>query len=326
MNQFDRAIEFQLDLQRVSKTLQADAIRILKRLERELVAEVSAGRYTQWRKARIEAQLKTVRDSIADYYDEAATATMQSSASIVTSAARSTVVGMGPGAVLPSTDVLASIVSNAVVQGAPMTAWWNKQAADTAFKFSVAVGQGLVAAETNQQIVNRVLDVMTVSKANAAALVQTTVATVASDAAKAVAADNADIIKRIRAVETLDSRTCLRCMPLDGLEWEPDGTPIGHNIPLPSWPIHYNCRGLAIYRITDEPPGGTRATGEGQVAAKTTFNDWLDRQSKAKQEEILGQGRAELYRSGKITLSDLTSGTGRPLTIKQLNDKYNRED
>lgn len=323
MNQFDRALEFQLDLQRVSKTLQADAIRILKRLERELVAEVSAGRYTQWRKARIEAQLKTVRDSIADYYDEAATATMQSSASIATSAARSTVVGMGPGAVLPSTEVLSSIVSRAVVQGAPMTAWWNKQAADTAFKFAAAVRQGLVAAETNQQIVKRVLDVMTVSKANAAALVQTTVATVSTDAAKTVAADNADIIKRIRAVETLDSRTCLRCMPLDGLEWEPDGTPIGHNIPLPSWPIHYNCRGLAIYRITDEPPGGTRATGEGQVAAKTTFNDWLDRQSNAKQEEILGQGRAELYRSGKITLSDLTSGTGRPLTIKQLNDKYN---
>jgi SPP1 gp7 family putative phage head morphogenesis protein len=326
MNQFDRAVEFQLDLQRVTKSLQADAIRILQRLERELVAEVSAGRYTQWRKARVDAQLKEIRASIAEYYAQASAATAESAGSVATIAARSTALGMGAAANLPSTEVISSIMGRAIVQGAPMAAWWEKQAGDVAFNFAAAVRQGIVAAETNQQIVKRVLDVMTVSKANAAALVQTTVATVSTDAAKAVAAQNADIIKRIRAVETLDSRTCLRCMPLDGLEWEPDGTPIGHNVPLPSWPIHYNCRGLALYRITDEPPGGSRATGDGQVAAKTTFNDWLDRQSKAKQEEILGQGRADLYRSGKITLSDLTSGTGRPLTIKQLNDKYNRED
>ena len=323
MKQFDQAIEFQIDLQRVSATAQAEAVRILRRLERELVAEVAGAQYTTWRKARVEAQLKEVRASIAAYYGLVLESATESISGVASASARSVVTGMGSAAVLPAVSVIGSVAGNVVIQGASLSAWMDKQSADTAFKFSAAVRQGIVASETNQQIVRRVIDVMTVSKSGAAALVQTAVATVSTDAAKAVAAENEDIIKRIRGIETLDSRTCLRCAPLDGLEWEPDGTPIGHSTPLPSWPIHINCRGLALYRITDEPPGGSRAAKGGPVPAKTTFADWLERQSPQRQEDILGKGRAELYKSGKITLSDLVSGTGRPLTLKQLNDKYN---
>jgi hypothetical protein len=74
--------------------------------------------------------------------------------------------------------------------------------------------------------------------------------------------------------------------------------------------------------VLDGPQGGKRASSDGPVNANLTFSGWLERQPKAKQEEVLGKGRTELFRAGKITLMDLTSGAGRPLTLDQLRKKY----
>ncbi|MDD5723606.1 MAG: hypothetical protein PHY29_07710 [Syntrophales bacterium] len=49
-----------------------------------------------------------------------------------------------------------------------------------------------------------------------------------------------------------------------------------------------------------------------------TCSDFLNRHSKEYQDNLLGPGRAELWRSGKITLSDLVSQQGRPLSLSQL--------
>ena len=317
--QFDAAITLQLDIQRVSASVQSKAVAILRKLEKELIGITIA---TEWKRARVERQLKEARQAISDYYNKAGTMAAESSGSIAAISAKATTVAIGTAAVLPSAAMIQSIAGNAVVQGAVQTAWWSKQSTDTAFKYAQAVRQGLVSAETNQQIVRRVLDVMEISRANAAALVQTSVATVANDARMMVMKANDDIIKRYRAVATLDTKTCSQCAPLDGLEWDTQGKPIGHSVSLPSYPLHYNCRCLLIPRITTEAPGGKRASSGGPVSADLTFEGWLDRQSKAKQIETLGKGRAELYRSGKITISDLTNGNGNPLTISQLEKKY----
>jgi len=70
-----------------------------------------------------------------------------------------------------------------------------------------------------------------------------------------------------------------------------------------------------------EPPKGTRASDLGQIKADTTFDAFLDRHSKEYQDALLGIGKADLWRSGKITLQDLLSGTGRELTLAQLKSK-----
>ena len=305
----------QINLARVSASLQADAVKLLRKLERELVAEVAS---TTWRKTRVEKQLKELRLSIATYYNNVATATTKSAKRVATVVANSTAMGIGTAAVLPATAVLSSVVGDALVLGAPQSAWWAKQSSDTVFKFSAAVRQGMVAADTSQQIVRRVMDVMDVAKHNAAALVQTSIASIANDARMAVYQANDDLIEVYLAVATLDSHTCMECAPLDGLEWEKDGEPIDHDEEMPNYPLHYNCRCLLIGRITREKPGGARASDGGPVSAGMTFSDWLESQSVAKQDSILGPGRAEMYRSGKITLNDLTSGTGRPLSIAEL--------
>lgn len=318
----DAAIELQLDLMRVSASAQGDAVRILRKLERELISEVAASKYTEWRKSRVNAQLKEIRTAITDYYARVGSVTQENISGVAGIAAKATTVAISTTAVLPSAAVLSSLASDSVVQGAILKDWWAKQSADTAFKFGQAVRQGIAGSETNQQIIKRVSQFMSVSKSNAAALVQTATATIANDARMAVYAENEDIIEVYRALATLDTATCEFCAPLDGLSWEKDGTPIGHGYPIPNYPLHPNCRCILTGRVTREEPGGKRATAGGPIAAKTKFSDWLETISKERQNEMLGPGRADLFRSGKITLSDLVSGTGRPLTLAQLEKKY----
>jgi hypothetical protein len=37
---------------------------------------------------------------------------------------------------------------------------------------------------------------------------------------------------------------------------------------------------------------------------------------------MLGKGRAQLWRDGKITLQDLLNAQGVPLTLRELREKY----
>jgi hypothetical protein len=63
---------------------------------------------------------------------------------------------------------------------------------------------------------------------------------------------------------------------------------------------------------------GTRASDLGQIPADTTFDAFLNRHDVAYQDELLGKGKAQLWRDGTITLKDLVSQSGRPLTLTQL--------
>jgi SPP1 gp7 family putative phage head morphogenesis protein len=320
-NEYDSAVELQLDLMRASAGISRDVLRVLLRMERELAVKVGGEDLAAATKKRLNAQLVEVKARIKEYYAEASgvAAAGVSAISEVTAAVTASVL---PGSVLPTQTVLERIAASSVIQGAPQAEWWARQSADTAFRFANTVRQGVASGETNQQIISKVRAFLDTSRANAAALVQTSVATVGNDARQAVFEANSDIIKKYRAVATLDTHTCERCAPLDGLEWNPDGSAIKHKYPKPRYPLHFNCRCLLLPVVFDGEPGGMRASADGPVSAKLTFSGWLERQSKAKQQEVLGKGRAELYRAGKITLSDLVSGNGKPLTIDQLKAKY----
>jgi hypothetical protein len=65
---------------------------------------------------------------------------------------------------------------------------------------------------------------------------------------------------------------------------------------------------------------------DGQIAKPATFDEWLSSKSKAFQDELLGPGRADLWRAGKITLSELLDQNGRPLPLAVLKRKYGNPD
>lgn len=119
---------------------------------------------------------------------------------------------------------------------------------------------------------------------------------------------------------------CTRCAPRDGLRWYTKSKkPVGHTLEWAQPPIHMGCR-CTTYEVgvlTDMmKEAGGRASQTGVVKGTTTFAQYLERQTPAFQNEVLGAGRADLFRRGKITLRDLVSGRGAPISLKQLQQKY----
>jgi hypothetical protein len=167
------------------------------------------------------------------------------------------------------------------------------------------------------------------------AITRTAVQTVAKDARLASLEANADIIKAVQWVSTLDSRTSDICIVRSGKTWEfPSFKPIDHKIPWNGGPpAHWNCRStfIPITKSFEELTGGaikdrvepaTRASMDGYVAADLTFDAFLRSKPPEFADEMLGKGRAELWRSGKITLNQLLDQRGNPLTLAELISKY----
>jgi hypothetical protein len=156
--------------------------------------------------------------------------------------------------------------------------------------------------------------------------------TVANQARSEVYEQNSDVLSSLEWSAALDSRTCPECAVRDGKRWDINThQPIGgHSIPYSVPALHMNCR-CTLLPITktfrelgidlDEMGSGARASAEGVVFDKS-FKDFMDRKGKSFTDEVLGKGRAEMYRSGTITFNQLLDLRGNALSLKQLQDKY----
>jgi hypothetical protein len=119
----------------------------------------------------------------------------------------------------------------------------------------------------------------------------------------------------------------LICIAYSNCEWDLEGNPInGTTLPFNGGPPrHFNCRSLLVgisKNATLRNRQGNRASDEGPIDRKISFDDFLKRKSNTYVDEMLGKGRADLWRSGSITLKDLVNGQGRPLTLKELQAKF----
>jgi hypothetical protein len=130
-------------------------------------------------------------------------------------------------------------------------------------------------------------------------------------------AENADVVKGVRWVSTLDTRTSFTCIDLDGRVFEPG---VG-----PRPPAHYNCRSTTVPILKSwkelglslpDSPAGTRASMDGQVPSTLTYRDWLSRQPTGIQNEVLGPKLGPLFRAGR--LERLTDRNLRPLTVREV--------
>lgn len=323
----DSALEFSLDLARFDATERRRITSLLNNLQKELTASLATT--TPIGKARAKRLIADAKATIERYYDQAQADlfdTLDAVSEVSATAASATLSAVLPATLevsLPTAAVMRALIGDALIMGAPQKAWWAKQKADVAFRFAAVVRQGLVSAQTNQQIIRRVAEELEVTRRNAAALVQTSVATVANDARMATFEANADVITGLRWMATLDAHTCPRCAALDGMTWKMDGSPIHASLPFTRPPLHWNDRCTLVPQTRFSTMGsGQRASVDGPVDRTTTFADFLDRKGKAFQDDVLGPGRADLWREGKITLADLTSGTGRPLTLAQLRARH----
>jgi hypothetical protein len=338
-------LEHQLDLLRLEAGTRARVVGMLNRLQVELIGRLAASRVTSFTKARVNELLRESGVAVDTYFARIEGEVSTALDGVAQSSARQAadtlteVLSIDAGAGLPTATYLERISSNALVMGAPSSEWWSRQSADTAFRFSNAIRQGLVAGDTNEEIVARVAGrmgfpgIMDVSRANARSLIHTSIQEVANESRAETYRKNADVVEGIRQVSTLDGNTTDICIAYDGAEWTLDGEPMeGTSLPYEGGcPRHWGCRSVEV-PITKsfeelgipapEPAPAERAAAGGPVPASTTFEEFLAGRTVEQQDEQLGVGRAELWRDGTITLQQLLDLRGNPLTLEELRSKY----
>lgn len=340
-------VEHGIHLLRVGASVKRDVLNLLGQMEKRIVGELASTKLTEFGNRRYRALLGAVREEITDTYSKAEELTTESVEKVMELSARQTAnvvrdtIGIDLLGERVGLEWISDVASNSLVQGATNSAWWEKQAQDLVFKFEQQVRLGMAANETTDKIISRirsdeeVAGILFQSRANAAALVQTAIAEGASNARLEMYRRNDDIIRGVQQVSTLDDRTTDICAAYDGATWDLDGEPIdGTDLPFDGGPPrHWNCRSTLVPVLksseelgTDvEVDEGARASMDGEVADKTTFADWLEMKTEEQQDAILGEGRAQLWRDGKITLRDLLDQDGRPLTLDELTRRAKRQ-
>lgn len=230
-------------------------------------------------------------------------------------------------------SIMASIRELPAAGGAILSELMDKWETGTRQAFTAQIRLGVAQGETVDQMVRRIRGrvtgkrgvydggVLQTSTRGATAIVRTAVAHVNAIARQSFYDANSDLIKGYQYTATLDSRTCLVCAPLDGKVYGPDET-------RPEIPQHYNCRCLYVPVTKSwkeigidraELPEGTRASMNGQVPETLKYKDWLKQQSKEVQDDVLGVGRAKLFRAG-TPLADMRDRQGNVLSLEKLKE------
>jgi len=211
--------------------------------------------------------------------------------------------------------------------------------------FAQVVRNGLLTGETTDSIARRIKgrlrfgqpgsirqiavaggQVTTVANNQVMALVRTSINQVSNAASQQVYEANQDVTKKYRYVATLDTRTSAICRALDGREFE-----YGKG-PMP--PQHFNCRSTTVAVVDYEglgltpPKPGRRASMDGPVPANESYGQWLSKQSKATQAEVLGAEKVAYFArlsnkyGPKDAIAKMVRDDGSELTLDQLRKRY----
>lgn len=337
----DNVISHVLQIQRVEAGTKRDILKLLESMRKRLVSELEVDDITEFKKQRLGRLFKDTDEIIKNVYAEAKVTlddVIDGVVDVESDFAKKAIQKAIPidiAVAAPTAEFLRTVATNTLVDNLPSSNWWKKQEDDVKLRFQQVVREGLALGDTPTQMARSLRSTLGVSNANAQSLVQTTVSAVSNSVRTEVFERNDDVIKELKWLTTLDRRVCYRCISMADKRWKNDAskTPVGHSTPFRRPPIHFNDRCIIVPVVKSfrdlgidlpEPKAGTRPSVVDGVAVQqpgtTTFRSFLDRQSKEFQDETLGPGRAKLWRDGKITLSDLTNGRGRELTISELSD------
>lgn len=229
---------------------------------------------------------------------------------------------------LPSPERLRAIVTETPMEGRLLSSWFEGMEAGRIDRVGQAVRRGMSQGESTDAIVRSIRGtraggyrdgVLNVSRKSAQSIVRTAVNHVNNVAAQATWKANDHLVKGWQFLATLDARTTSDCASKDG-----EVHPLGEG-PIP--PRHIGCRSFSV-PVTksfkelgidaSELPAGKRASMDGQVAGGLRYDEWLRRQGEARQDSILGQKRAAIFRRGKMSIKELVRDDGSFLTLSEL--------
>ena len=343
-----------VDLVRLEASLKSEVIKQLKILEKSLVKTLANSSLEvnsiPLQRKRMKVLLAQTKKTISESYaliDAKEATNLSSVAGVAESQAVSAINGSIKAKVLSvgmSDQMLGSIASNTLIQGAPSREWWTGQADSLQNGFKNIIRQSMLSGESTSQIITRVRGtkslrykdgLMQTARNKAEALVRTSVQVVANEARIATYESNRDVVKYIEWVSTLDSRTSLTCQSLDGKKWTVGAfKPVRPNTKtFPGPTAHWNCRStqvpvlksweeLGSKRKFNEIPESTRSSMDGQVSSKMGYEAWLNTKGVDFQKEVLGAGKFELWKKGKMGFKDLVDQNSNPISLSTLKLKY----
>lgn len=254
---------------------------------------------------------------------------------------------------LPSRQLLTQLVSTVNYQGNTLKEWFAKQRDSDIGIIQKAVRNGMLegkpAAQITQELFNAKDSPLSMTRRGLMMLVRTSVMQVSNQANRAFVEENKDIIKKLRVVATLDSRTTITCRARDGLILDASKAEYA--------PYHWGCRTRLIPVMDAEligsrpfnnsskkllrkeweelkankenPAGGFDKWARnkirqqiGTTPAETTQEEWLKKGHSIEflAEALGGVKRAKLFKEG-LPISELVDENYKPLTLEQLYNK-----
>lgn len=230
--------------------------------------------------------------------------------------------------VTPNLGILRRAALVAPFNGSPLDDWLAELSRNDVNRTFRRLQMGLLEGENTDDLVRGIIGsrslqykdgVRDVSKRGVEMLVRTAINHAASMGRQSLWEENADLIKGVRWVSTLDTRTSEICRFRDGTIYP---TTEG-----PRPPAHPNCRSTTV-AVTkswrelgfdiDEMPEGTRASMNGQVPSSQTYYEWLQNQSEEIQREVLGLRRFKMWKDGEVKITDFHNDRGVYLTLDEL--------
>lgn len=229
---------------------------------------------------------------------------------------------------------IARIVNNTPLsvtgsEGKTVTDLFSELANNESNKYINHIRLARYEGKTNQQIVQMIRGtrkngykdgLMEVTARQAKTIVRTTVQHAAMQGKAEFANDNADIIKGEQWLSTLDGRTSSQCRALSGTIFE-----LGKGVRPP---LHHNCRSTILIVLKDEYAGrgniNQRASKDG-IVENQTYYEWLNKQPKGFQDDVLGETRGKLLRSGGLSADKFAAlqldKNFKPLTLAEMRSR-----
>jgi hypothetical protein len=350
----DLYMERAIDLLRLESGTRDKVLVFLHEMEVELVAKIAkidptGTDNTVRQRTRLAKLLEEVQSTIRGTYRDTSTLMGREIREIIDTEAAWTGTALNTAIEATFSDagltrgMLDTLVSNVLIDKAPTAEWWSRQAGGMRDRFADQMRAGVALGESNSDLVARLRGktgqpgIMDISKRGAESLVRSSVQTAANVGREAMYEKNSDLITSLQWHATLDTRTTIMCAVRDGYHYSNDADHAAKD-GGPPWlegpgKLHRGCRSTSIPVLKsfrelgipiDEIPQTTRASMDGQVPAKQTYEAWLKKQSVARQDAMLGVGKAQLWRDGKIEFRELLDQSGRPLTTEALRAKAAR--
>jgi SPP1 gp7 family putative phage head morphogenesis protein len=323
----DRATRHQIFIQRFASGQVTESLPILRRMLREIRAALALQDLTSFQTARLialqldittittaagvslGAQLVPSMRDFAAYEAQFTTTLLQGAVSVQLAGVSAVALGSAV------TSAPVKLVSGQKTINTTFAGLFDTFAGGAAREVMTAVQAGITAGDNNASIVQQVTSLVnTRTRAQAETVVRTAANAAGSVARNEVYAANADVLQGEEWVATLDSRTRIEHAALDGKKY-----PVGQG---PQTPLGYNCRCIRVPVVAEKfaalREGATRASYQGPVSAQRTYGGWLRDQPESFHVEVLGPQRAELFRSGGLSLDKFADDGGRLYTLEQL--------